>query len=74
MHDKLVIKADAIDTKIPDTSELVTKTQKGSNKQALEKNIKDVDKKYLILVSCSKRLTTTQKLQRLTTRYLVLLD
>ena len=45
MYDKLVLKVNVIDTKIPSTSGLVTKTQYDSDKQRLEKKIEDVDKK-----------------------------
>ena len=45
MHDHLVTKVNAIDTKIPRTSELVTKTQSDSDKQSLLEKIKDVGKK-----------------------------
>ena len=38
----MVIKTDAIDTKIPSTSILVTKTQYGSHKQGHERQIEDV--------------------------------
>ena len=44
-HDKLVVKGNAIDTKTPKTSGLVTKTKFDSDKQRLEKNIEDPDKK-----------------------------
>ena len=40
-----MLKVNAIDTKIPSTSGLVTKTQYDSDKQGLEKKIEDVDKK-----------------------------
>lgn len=43
MHDNLVIKVSAIDTKIPHTSGSVTKTQYNSVKQSLEKKIEDID-------------------------------
>ena len=43
MFNKLVIKVNAIDTKAPSTTEIVTKIQYDSEKQALEKSIKDVD-------------------------------
>ena len=43
-HDKLVMKINASDTKLPSTSELVAKTQYNSDKQNLEKKIEDVDK------------------------------
>ena len=45
IYDKFVIKVNAIDTKILSTSGLVTATQYDSDKQGLEKNIADVDKK-----------------------------
>ena len=66
VSDKLVIKNNVIYTKIPSTSRLVTKTQYYLDEQGLEKKIEDIDKKIPI--------ATTQKLQRLKTRYLVLLD
>ena len=44
VYNQLVSKANAIDTKIPSTSELVTKTQYDSDKQDLEKRIEGVDK------------------------------
>ena len=69
---KLIIKFYDVDTKTPSTSELVTKTQYDSDRRGLEKKIKNIDKK--ILVGCSERLIRTQKLQRLETKYLVLLD
>ena len=50
MFDKLVVKINAIDTKIPSTSILVTKTQYASDKQGLERKIGDVGRKYLLLV------------------------
>ena len=37
LYDKLVNKVNAIDTKMPSTSELVTKTQHNLDKQGLEK-------------------------------------
>ena len=43
MYDELVIKVNAIDTKILGTSGIVTKTQYNSDKDGLEKKIKDVD-------------------------------
>ena len=54
MYDKLVAKVNGIGTKIPNTSELVTKTQYDSDKESLEKKIKDVGKSYLILGDWSK--------------------
>ena len=45
VYDKLVIKTNDIDTKIPSKSELVTEKQHNSDKQSLETKIKDVDKK-----------------------------
>ena len=47
MYNQLVSKANAIDTNIPSTSELVTKTQYDSDKQDLEKRIEGVDKEVL---------------------------
>ena len=47
VYNQLVRKANAIDTKIPSTSELVTKTQYDSDKQDLEKRIEGVDKEVL---------------------------
>ena len=44
VYNQLASKANAIDTKIPSTSELITKTQYDSGKQDLEKRIEDVDK------------------------------
>lgn len=68
MYNKLVIKSNAIDTKISNTSRLLTKRK--------EKKVADVDKKikrYLTVLDWSKRLITTLKLQRLKTKYLALL-
>ena len=47
MYDKFVTEVNDFDNKIPSTSELVTKTQYDSDKQGLEKNVEDVDKKIL---------------------------
>ena len=47
VYNQLVSKANAIDTKIPSTSELVTKTQYDLDKQDLEKRIEGVDKEVL---------------------------
>ena len=47
VYNQLVSKANAIDTKIPSTSELVTKTQYDSDKQDLEKRIEGVDKEVI---------------------------
>ena len=59
MHDHLVTK---VNTKIPRTSELVTKTQYDSDKQSLLEKIKDVGKKtYIILVGWSGRRITKQE-------------
>ena len=66
MYDKLVIKVSAIDTKIPSTFVLVTKTQYRSSKQGLKKKVKDVDKKvhntnWLVKESdCSTKITETK--------------
>ena len=40
MYDELLIKADAIDTKIPSTSGLVSKAKCDSDKEGLKKMIK----------------------------------
>ena len=62
MYDHLVTKVNAIDTKIPRTSELVTKTQYDSDNQSLLEKIKDVGKKtYIILVGWSGRRITKQE-------------
>ena len=42
VYDKLVTKVNAIDTKIPCTSKLATKTQYDLYKQGLEKNVGNV--------------------------------
>lgn len=42
VYDKLVSKVNAIDTKIPCTSKLATKTQYDLYKQGLEKNVGNV--------------------------------
>ena len=42
VYDKLVTKVNAIDTKIPRTSKLATKTQYDSYKQGLDKNVGNV--------------------------------
>ena len=47
VYDKLVMKINAIDIKIPSNNWLVTKTHDDSVKQCLEKRIKDVNKKIL---------------------------
>ena len=47
----MIIKINAIDTKIASTSGLITKTQHYSNKQSLGKKIEHIDKKmYLIQI------------------------
>ena len=56
------------------TNGVVTTTQYDSNKQDLEGKIEDVDTKYLILVDLTKKLIITQKLQKLKTRFLMLLN
>ena len=73
-YDKFIIKVNAIDTKIPSTSRLVTKTQYDSDKEGRDKKIEDVDQKIPITSGVIKKMTTAQKLQRLKTRYLMLLD
>lgn len=45
IHDKLVTKLNFINTKIPSTSTLVTKTNYDLEKQGLENKIEHVDKK-----------------------------
>ena len=63
-YDKLVIKFNVIDTKIPCTSGLVTKTQYDSDKQGLEKKI-EVGKKtpntsgLVKKTDCNAKLTET---------------
>ena len=47
VYDKLVMKINAIDIKIPSNNWLVTKTHDDSVKQCLEKKINDVNKKIL---------------------------
>ena len=47
VYDKLVMKINAIDFKIPSNNWLVTKTHDDSVKQCLEKKINDVNKKIL---------------------------
>ena len=42
---KLITKVNTIDTKMPSTSGLITKTHYDSYKQGVEKNIEDVHKK-----------------------------
>ena len=74
VYDKLVINVDAIDTKIPRTSGLVTKTRYDSDKQSLEKNIEDAGKKIPYTSGLIKKTDCTEKLQRLKIRYLMLLD
>ena len=73
VYDKLVINVDAIDTKIPTTSGLVTKTRYDSDKQSLEKNIEDAGKKIPYTSGLIKKTDCTEKLQRLKIRYLMLL-
>ena len=45
VYDKLVTKINAINTKIPSTSAIVTKIQCHSDKQGLQNKIEDADKK-----------------------------
>ena len=42
MYDKLIVKVNAIDIKIPSDSELVTQGQYDADKQVLENKINDV--------------------------------
>ena len=74
VYDKVVIKVNATDNKIANSSGLVTKTQMVNANTVLVRRLKMLMKRYLILMRWSKRLITTQKLQKLKTRYLVLLD
>lgn len=55
--------------KTSSTGELVSKIQYNSDKQNPEKKLKMLIGRYLILVGCLKRLITTQKLQKLKTKY-----
>ena len=48
LYNQLVTNSNAINTKIPSTSGLFTKTKYNSDKQGLEKIIEDVDKKIPI--------------------------
>ena len=68
MNDKVIIKINANDTKIPSSSGINTKMQYDSDKQDITKKLKDVDKNYPIIVGWSIKLITKQKLQRLKTR------
>ena len=45
VHNQLVVKFSAIDSKIPSTSGLVNKTQYDSYEKGVEKKIEDFDKK-----------------------------
>ena len=45
LYDKFVTKFNAIDNQIPSVTEFVSKTHYDSDKQVLERKIKDVDKK-----------------------------
>ena len=45
MFDKLVIKVNTVDTKIPNTSEQILKTWYNFEKQGLEKKTEDADEK-----------------------------
>ena len=65
VYDKLIIKVNAIDAKIPSTSGLVTKY---SITQANEfSRFKMLTKRYLIVADLLKRLIAIQKLDRLKT-------
>ena len=70
VYDKLVINVSATDTKKPSSSGLVTKRWYDSDKQILENKIECVDKK----IPEYNTKNETKRLQRLKTRYLVLLD
>ena len=43
VYEKLFIKANTIDTKVPSTGRLVTKTRFNSDKQGIESKIVDID-------------------------------
>ena len=58
------IKVNAINTKVPNTSALGTKTQYVSDKQGLEKNIKDIDKKIPNTSGLVKNTDYNSKLQK----------
>ena len=60
VYDKLAIKVNAIDTKKPSTSRLVTKTLYNSNKQGLERKIEDVNKKAGQKTVYSTKITETE--------------
>ena len=45
VYEKLFTKANTIDTKIPSTGRLVTKTRFNSDKQGIESKIVDIDQK-----------------------------
>ena len=72
MYHKSVPKVNAIG-KIQNNSGLLSITDYDSDKQNLEKKIEDVDKKYPVLVSFSKKVITKPKLQKLKIKYLELL-
>ena len=46
----MIAKASIIDTKIPSTSRLVSKTKYDSNKESLQQRLRILLKRYLILV------------------------
>lgn len=69
MYDQLVIKINDIDTKIPSTTRLVTKKQYDSGKQSIQKKLRMLTERYPVLLGWLRRLTATQKSQRLKTRY-----
>ena len=70
VYNQLVTKVNAIDTKIPGTSGLITKAQDDPEKQNFRKMF---SKRYLLLGGLFIRLTTKQTLQKFKKIYLVLL-
>ena len=72
VYDKLMIKSNAIDTKIPSTTELVNKTQYNLDKQGPKNNIEDVDIQIPNASGLVKK--TGSNTKRLKKIYLALLD
>ena len=72
-YHKLLIKFNVIDNRIPRTSGSVTKIEFDSDKKDLHKKIEDFDEKIPNTSGLVNILIMTQKLQRLKTRYLVLM-
>ena len=73
MYNHLVSKVNAVDTKIPSTSESVTETQYDSDKYGIEKTIEVVEKNIPYTSGLFKK-TRAKKIQRSKARYLILLD